>query len=159
MPELRVSVVSIPVSDQDRARSFYRDVLGFEEVADTPYGDGLRWVQVRPPGSPTSFTLVTWFPSMPPGSVSGYHYEPLNARSKQGIPFGRRPACQARVMLPRASQLSHSPARSSQVGQARRPAATAGHLTCGVSVRSAITPAIASNEAVSPSLNSHRAAT
>jgi catechol 2,3-dioxygenase-like lactoylglutathione lyase family enzyme len=71
MPELRVSVVSIPVSDQDRAKSFYRDVLGFEELADAPYGDGLRWVQVRPPGSPTSFTLVTWFPSMPAGSLQG----------------------------------------------------------------------------------------
>lgn len=71
MPELRIQVVSIPVSDQDRAKAFYLEKLGFEEVSDAPYRDGMRWVEVRPPGSPTSFTLVTWFPSMPAGSLQG----------------------------------------------------------------------------------------
>jgi len=66
-----VRVVSLPVSDQDRARDFYVDVLGFELVADTEMGPGMRWVQVRPPGSLTSITLVTWFESMAPGSVKG----------------------------------------------------------------------------------------
>lgn len=71
MVELRVQVVSIPVRDQDRARAFYVEQLGFEEVSDAPYGEGLRWVEVRPPGSPTSFTLVTWFSAMPPGASQG----------------------------------------------------------------------------------------
>jgi catechol 2,3-dioxygenase-like lactoylglutathione lyase family enzyme len=35
-------VVSVPVSDQDHARDFYVDVLGFELVADTPMGPGMR---------------------------------------------------------------------------------------------------------------------
>jgi catechol 2,3-dioxygenase-like lactoylglutathione lyase family enzyme len=71
MPELCIQVVSVPVSDQDRAKAFYLEKLGFEEVSDAPYGEGMRWVEVRPAGSPISLTLVTWFPSMPAGSLQG----------------------------------------------------------------------------------------
>jgi catechol 2,3-dioxygenase-like lactoylglutathione lyase family enzyme len=66
-----VSVVSVPVSDQERARRFYTDVLGFETVADATFGPGQRWVQVAPPGSTTTFALVTWFAEMPAGSLRG----------------------------------------------------------------------------------------
>ena len=65
-----VLVVSLPVCDQERAREFYTGVLGFEVVADQAMGD-MRWVQVRPVGAQTSFTLVTWFDSMPAGSARG----------------------------------------------------------------------------------------
>ena len=34
-------------------------------------GPGMRWIQVAPPGSTTSITLVTWFPTMPAGSTEG----------------------------------------------------------------------------------------
>ena len=67
----QVQLFSLPVTDQDRARDFYTGTLGFELVADTPMGPDQRWVQVRPPGAATSITLVTWFPTMPPGSVKG----------------------------------------------------------------------------------------
>lgn len=66
-----VQLYSLPVSDQDLARAFYVDVLGFELVADTEMGPGMRWVQVRPPAGATSITLVTWFDSMAPGSSKG----------------------------------------------------------------------------------------
>jgi catechol 2,3-dioxygenase-like lactoylglutathione lyase family enzyme len=66
-----VQLFSIPVTDQDRARDFYVKTLGFELVADTEMGPGMRWVQVRPPGASTSLTLVTWFPTMAPGSQKG----------------------------------------------------------------------------------------
>jgi len=66
-----VQLFSLPVADQDRARDFYVDVLGFELVADTPMGPGMRWVQVRPPGAATSITLVTWFDAMAPGATKG----------------------------------------------------------------------------------------
>ena len=66
-----VQLFSLPVADQDRARDFYVDVLGFELVADTPMGPGMRWVQVRPPGAATSITLVTWFDTMAPGATKG----------------------------------------------------------------------------------------
>ena len=66
-----LQVVSVPVSDQDRARAFYVETLGFELLADNPMGPDQRWVQVAPPGGTTSLTLVTWFPTMPPGSLKG----------------------------------------------------------------------------------------
>lgn len=67
----RLDVVSIPVSDQDRAKAFYRDVLGFEELADQRMGPEMRWVQLAPQGADTSVTLVNWFESMPAGSLKG----------------------------------------------------------------------------------------
>ncbi len=66
----RVSVVSVPVSDQDRALAFYVGVLGFELLDDAPMGP-LRWVRVAPRGADCALTLVTWFPTMPPGSMKG----------------------------------------------------------------------------------------
>jgi catechol 2,3-dioxygenase-like lactoylglutathione lyase family enzyme len=65
-----VIVVSVPVSDQDRAKEFYVDKLGFELRQDQSM-PGLRWVMVGPKGGGTSLTLVTWFESMPPGSLQG----------------------------------------------------------------------------------------
>lgn len=47
----RISFQSIPVSDQDRALAFYRDVLGFEVQTDVPYEEGWRWIFLRIPGS------------------------------------------------------------------------------------------------------------
>ena len=71
MPVTGVQLVSLAVSDQDRARDFYVDVLGFDLVSDAELGPGMRWVQVRPPGAATSITLVTWFATMQPGAVKG----------------------------------------------------------------------------------------
>lgn len=66
-----ISVVSVPVSDQDRSKHFYVETLGFEVVDDASWGDGERWIQVRPHGSQTSLTLVTWFDEMQPGTLRG----------------------------------------------------------------------------------------
>jgi catechol 2,3-dioxygenase-like lactoylglutathione lyase family enzyme len=66
-----VQVLSVPVADQDRARDFYVNTLGLDLVADTPMGPDQRWVQVAPKGSSTSMTLVTWFSTMPAGSLTG----------------------------------------------------------------------------------------
>lgn len=66
-----IQLLSVPVTDQDRARDFYVDTLGFDLVSDTTMGPGQRWVQVRPKGAQTSITLVTWFESMPAGSLQG----------------------------------------------------------------------------------------
>ncbi len=66
-----VQILSIPVTDQDRARSFYVEALGLELVRDMTMGPGQRWVQLRPAGAETSITLVTWFESMTAGSLTG----------------------------------------------------------------------------------------
>ena len=66
-----IQLFSIPVSDQERAKAFYVDTLGWELVRDDAMGPDQRWVQVRPRAGETSVTLVSWFESMPAGSMRG----------------------------------------------------------------------------------------
>jgi lactoylglutathione lyase len=60
---LYVAFTSIFVHDQDRAKSFYRDVLGFEVRTDEPIGPDMRWVSLGIPGEKTEVVLVS--PSFP----------------------------------------------------------------------------------------------
>ncbi len=72
MTNHHISVVSVPVTDVDRSKAFYMDVLGFELVMDNTMADGtLRWVMLRPSAGGTAITLVTWFERMPAGSLQG----------------------------------------------------------------------------------------
>jgi len=41
-----VSLVTVYVTDQDEAKKFYLDKLGFEERTDVTLGDGFRWVTI-----------------------------------------------------------------------------------------------------------------
>jgi len=87
-------LVSLPVRDQEAARQFYVDVLGFELVRNNEMGPGMRWVQVAPRGGQTAITLVTWFPTMPPGSSKGLVLESddldrdVAALVASGVPMG-----------------------------------------------------------------------
>lgn len=76
-----IEIVSLPVSDQHRARDFYVDVLGFDLVRQNEMGPAGHWIQVAPRGAQTSITLVTWFDTMPAGSMQGllFHVEDLDA--------------------------------------------------------------------------------
>ena len=54
-----VSLITIYVTDQDAAKRFYVDVLGFEERDDITMGDGFRWVTIAHPNQPElEFTLM-----------------------------------------------------------------------------------------------------
>jgi catechol 2,3-dioxygenase-like lactoylglutathione lyase family enzyme len=66
-----VNVVSVPVSDQDRAKAFYTEKLGLTLVREDESVPGIRWVQVAPSHGATALTLVTWFDRMPPGCLQG----------------------------------------------------------------------------------------
>jgi catechol 2,3-dioxygenase-like lactoylglutathione lyase family enzyme len=57
-----VGTVMVPVSDQDKAIEFYTEKLGFELLADTPFGDGMRWVEVVPAGGSATDTVVALTP-------------------------------------------------------------------------------------------------
>jgi len=50
--------VCVTVADTDRAIDFYVGSLGFEKVVDTPMGEGMRWVEVALPGTPTTIALA-----------------------------------------------------------------------------------------------------
>ena len=54
----QIGTVVVPVADQDRALAFYTGTLGFEVRIDAPFGPGLRWIEVAPPGAETSIALV-----------------------------------------------------------------------------------------------------
>jgi catechol 2,3-dioxygenase-like lactoylglutathione lyase family enzyme len=67
----RLRIVSIPVKDQEAAKRFYAETLGFKVRMDMPFMPEARWMELAPPGSQTSITLVTWFEAMKPGGVTG----------------------------------------------------------------------------------------
>ncbi len=67
----RLAIVSVPVSDQKQARDFYVGVMGFVLLREQPMGKEQSWVQLALPEDDTSITLVTWFETMPAGSLRG----------------------------------------------------------------------------------------
>jgi catechol 2,3-dioxygenase-like lactoylglutathione lyase family enzyme len=59
MPQItQVGRVMVPVADQDAAIAFYTEKLGFTLIADVPFGDGERWVEVAPSDGGTALALV-----------------------------------------------------------------------------------------------------
>jgi catechol 2,3-dioxygenase-like lactoylglutathione lyase family enzyme len=54
-----VKFVSIPVTDQDRALTFYTDKLGFRINTDKPFDGKQRWIELAIPGADTLVVLFT----------------------------------------------------------------------------------------------------
>jgi len=67
----KIELVAIPVTDVDRAKAFYVDQVGFHADHDHRVHDGLRFVQLTPPGSACSVVLGTGITEMAPGSQKG----------------------------------------------------------------------------------------
>jgi len=67
---MRLEVVVVPVSDVDRAKTFYK-ALGWREDADYAAGADFRVVQLTPPGSACSIIFGTGITSAAPGSAQG----------------------------------------------------------------------------------------
>ena len=73
--DMKFELVPIPVSDVDRAKAFYADQVGFHVDVDVRPADGVRVVQLTPPGSACSIGLGTGLAAYEaaPGSVRGLH--------------------------------------------------------------------------------------
>lgn len=67
----KLELVAVPVSDVDRAKAFYTDQLGFTADLDRTVSEGLRFVQLTPPGSACSIALGLGITEAEPGSVRG----------------------------------------------------------------------------------------
>jgi len=67
----KIEVVTIPVSDVDRARDFYVEKVGFEVDIDHRISDEVRLVQLTPPGSACSIHLGWGTVHMEPGDLDG----------------------------------------------------------------------------------------
>lgn len=75
VPDMRLELVPLAVSDVDRAKAFYEQV-GFGNVHDTQVTDTMRVVQLTPPGSGCSIVFGTGMgpiSDMVPGSIKGLH--------------------------------------------------------------------------------------
>ncbi len=69
--ELRLELVTVPVSDVDRAKAFYVDQVGFSSEQDVVVDAERRFVELMPPGSPCSIALTTGYVDSEPGSSKG----------------------------------------------------------------------------------------
>ena len=67
----KLELVSVPVSDVDRAIAFYVEQVGFVLDHDHEVSDELRFVQLTPPGSACSIAIGQGLSQAPPGSVKG----------------------------------------------------------------------------------------
>ena len=73
--DMKLELVPIPVADVDRAKAFYADQLGFHVDVDVQVADGVRVVQLTPPGSACSIGFGTGIAAYEaePGSVRALH--------------------------------------------------------------------------------------
>jgi len=69
--DMRLELVPIPVTDVDRAKSFYAEQVGFEAEHDHQLGEEIRFVQLTPPGSACSIMIGSGVTGAPPGSADG----------------------------------------------------------------------------------------
>jgi catechol 2,3-dioxygenase-like lactoylglutathione lyase family enzyme len=70
--DMKLEIVVIPVSDVDRAKTFYQS-LGWRLDADFASGDDWRVIQFTPPGSPTSVIFGKNVTAAAPGSAQGLY--------------------------------------------------------------------------------------
>lgn len=73
--EMKLELVPLPVADVERSKSFYLDVMGFTLDHDVRPGDGMRVVQLTPPGSACSIVVGAGIGTGDPadGTVKGLH--------------------------------------------------------------------------------------
>jgi predicted enzyme related to lactoylglutathione lyase len=74
--DMKLELVPVPVRDVDRAKAFYVEQLGFVPDVDVQPSDGVRVVQLTPPGSACSIMLSTGLPEladMAPGTIKALH--------------------------------------------------------------------------------------
>jgi predicted enzyme related to lactoylglutathione lyase len=71
---MKLEVVPLPVTDVDRSLSFYVEQVGFNLDHDVEPRNGMRVVQLTPPGSACSIVFgVGMGDSNPPGSIRNVH--------------------------------------------------------------------------------------
>jgi catechol 2,3-dioxygenase-like lactoylglutathione lyase family enzyme len=69
--DMKLELVAVPVADADRAKAFYTEMVGFNADHDVPVQEGLRFIQLTPPGSACSIALGVGITDAEPGSVVG----------------------------------------------------------------------------------------
>lgn len=89
MLEMKLELISVPVSDVDRAKAFYTENVGFNADHDHRVSDGIRFVQLTPPGSACSIAIGTGLTDMAPGSMKGLQMVVTDVRAVRDELLGR----------------------------------------------------------------------
>ena len=107
----KLELVSVPVSDVDRAKAFYVDQVGFNADHDHVLSDELRFVQLTPPGSACSIAIGTGISTKEPGSVEGLQVVVTDAAASRPVTCRTSPG----------EGSSSSPTRTATAGRSRSP--------------------------------------
>lgn len=90
--DMKLELVPIPVADVDRAKAFYVEKVGFNVDVDVEPGNGMRVVQLTPPGSACSIVMGTGMQEiakMQPGSVKAIHLVVADVRKARELLVSR----------------------------------------------------------------------
>jgi catechol 2,3-dioxygenase-like lactoylglutathione lyase family enzyme len=90
--DMKLELVPIPVADVDRSRAFYVEKLGFALDVDVQPAEGVRVVQLTPPGSACSISIGYGLPvyeDSVPGSLKGIHLVAADIESSRTELIGR----------------------------------------------------------------------
>jgi catechol 2,3-dioxygenase-like lactoylglutathione lyase family enzyme len=74
--DMKLELVPVPVTDVDTAKAFYTEKVGFIVDVDVRPFEGMRVVQLTPPGSACSIVIGTGLndiSDMTPGTQKGLH--------------------------------------------------------------------------------------
>ena len=90
--DMKLELVPLAVSDIDRAKAFYVEKIGFNADHDVQPGNGMRVLQLTPPGSACSIVIgagLGEISAMTPGSVKALHLvEAREALLGRGVEVG-----------------------------------------------------------------------
>jgi catechol 2,3-dioxygenase-like lactoylglutathione lyase family enzyme len=90
--DMKLELVPVPVSDVDRAKAFYVEKIGFHADHDVQPTNGMRIVQLTPPGSACSIVIGTGMgeiSEMRPGSVKALHLVVADIHAARAALAGR----------------------------------------------------------------------
>jgi predicted enzyme related to lactoylglutathione lyase len=87
--EFKLELVAIPVTDVDRAKTFYAEQVGFIAEHDHSVSEEIRFVQLTPPGSACSIALGTGIVDAEPGSARGLQLTVADAHAARAELAGR----------------------------------------------------------------------
>jgi len=87
--DMKLELVAIPVTDVDRAKTFYADQAGFIAEHDHVVSEETRFVQLTPPGSACSIVFGIGIVDSEPGSVRGLQLTVADAHAARAELAGR----------------------------------------------------------------------
>lgn len=71
--DMRIELIPLPASDVDLSKAFYVERVGFTLDHDVSPGNGMRIVQLTPPGSACSIVIGTGMSAADAAPVQGIH--------------------------------------------------------------------------------------